>query len=141
MLKLYLAGRIAGLSYEEAMAWREKVAKELAGDFEIISPMRGKSYLSKEEAIKASYPNTICSGSKAIYQRDRFDVLRCDIVLANLEHGFACGTLVEIGMADAWNKLIILIAPRPETHPFLAEKAIQVSSVEAAISLLKVMKS
>lgn len=136
-LKLYLAGPISGLSYSEACEWRIKVKEALQDDYEVIDPMRGKFYLSEEQAIKECYPNTITSGSRSVYRRDRCDIKRCDIILVNLSDGSkSIGTLVEMGMADAWEKLIIVIGN--PTHPFLTENSIQVPSVEEAIEFLRI---
>ncbi len=136
-MKIYLAGPISGLSYDEACNWRLDVKKALHHVYEIIDPMRGKSYLSEEQAIKESYPNTITSGGKAIYKRDRQDVKRCDIILVYLPKNCkTVGTFVEIGLADAWDKFIIIIGN--PTHPFLTENSIQVSSIEEAVEFLKI---
>lgn len=139
-MSLYLAGPISGLSYYEACNWRIQVREALKDIYEVIDPMRGKSYLSEEQAIQEFYPHTITSGSKAVYTKDRYDVKRCDILLVNLSlmsnGNKSIGTLVEIGMADAWGKFILIIG-KP-THPFLTENSVQVSSVEEAIEFLKI---
>jgi nucleoside 2-deoxyribosyltransferase len=138
-LKIYLAGGISLLSYKEATEWRDIVAAKLSLDrFDILDPMRQKSYLSSEEAIKDSYPNTITAGSKAVYRRDKFDVARCDVVLVNLDTvKQSVGTFVEIGMADALNKLIIIVSSKKITHPFLTENSILISNLDDAIEFIK----
>ncbi len=146
MLRVYLAGAISGISYEEATGWRNKV--QLA--FErwrthkppvcIIDPMRQKSYLSEESCIASVYPGTTTSSSRAIYQRDRFDVQRCDVLLVNLSVNSgrnSVGTLVEIGMADAWGKLILIVSDQEVCHPFLTENSIVFPTLEDAIEFIK----
>ncbi len=44
--KVYLAGPISGFTFEECVAWRDQVKKELAkAGIEGISPLRAKEYL------------------------------------------------------------------------------------------------
>ena len=146
MLKVYLAGRISGLSYDEAIGWRNKVIDEFAGmNIELINPMRQKTYLSGEKAIKEIYPNTTCSGSKAIYNRDKFDVQRSDVILVNWDtagDNRMIGTCCEIGMAAILNKMILLVDSKQGregelVHPFTNEPSIIFKSMKDAIKFIK----
>lgn len=114
---VYLAGPITGEDYAGATDWREYVSAHLSSDLRAISPMRGKSYLASETSIADSYEN-LFSNPKAITTRDRNDVMRCDLVLANLlfAERVSIGTTMEIAWADAFRKPVILVAEQGGLH-------------------------
>ena len=142
---VYLAGSISGRTYDEAVMWRNRLSAALEDDPNInvkcISPMRGKAYLSKETAIKEYYPNTIMSGAKAIYLRDRFDVMRSDIILINMqkeEDLKSVGTASEQAWGKSTGKMVIIITNGILVeHPFLTEEAIMVDYEDDAIRFIR----
>lgn len=81
---IYLAGPIRGLSYDEAVGWREKVKQMLPRGIETLSPMRKKEMLAGEKEIKGQYDGPLYC-PRGFVTRDRFDVQRCDLVIMNLE--------------------------------------------------------
>lgn len=125
--KVYLAGPIEGESYEGATGWRDEAAGVLRERSRSLvqgySPMRSKGYLSAETTVgfradgsPASYTQAL-STSKGITCRDSFDVRTSDVVLVNalpLPHA-STGTTLEIGMAYALAKPVVLVA-EPD-HP------------------------
>ena len=122
--KVYLAGPITGLSYDDARyGWRGDFAatlKDLGDDLRIdtshihlFSPMRGKDHLSHLDEISGSdgeYDNFISRGP-AIVGRDRHDVKNAELVVFNFLGADAAsvGSCIEIGWADAWQKASILV--------------------------------
>ena|SRR3990167_2407105 len=115
MKRLYLSGPLAGISYDEAVDWRKYVASKLASDIVTLSPMRGKSYLSKEKTlVNYKYENSILSNSRAITTRDRNDVMNCDMVLVNFlgAKTISIGSVIEIGWADSFRKPVVMVANR-----------------------------
>ena len=115
--KIYLAGPITDLSYETSISWRDYAVehlKPLIG----VSPLRAKYYLAGEKRIKDSYEDIALSSSNGITTRDRFDVMNCDIVLANVlgANKVSIGTIMEIAWADAFRKPIILITDEANIH-------------------------
>jgi len=124
-LTVYLAGPITGLSWVGANDWREWFANQMPRNVAAINPLRMKSYLTSEQAIKDQYPNTLMSGAKAITARDRFDVMRCDVVLANVlgAKSVSIGTVMECAWADILRKPIVLVIddPNPHRHAMLMD--------------------
>lgn len=123
---VYLAGPISGTSYGESTSWREDVTRKIY-PHTALSPMRGKSYLSSEEAI-ADFYNTPLSCAKGIVTRDRWDVERCDIVFVNLlgANRVSIGTMMELAWADAYRKPVIMVMENegnPHDHAFVREIA------------------
>jgi hypothetical protein len=53
MLTLYLAGKISGLSYYDAVDWRDHVERQLM-EYPVVcfSPLRGNNSLAKETVIE-----------------------------------------------------------------------------------------
>lgn len=109
---VYLAGPIGGCSYGECTSWREVFTRLLHGfDVECISPMRGKSYLKNETEIDKIRYSTPLSCPKGVYTRDRFDALRCDLLIVNLlgAQKPSLGSVMEIAWADAVGTPIVLV--------------------------------
>lgn len=127
-LRVYLAGGIQGMSYQECIEWRDKVSQILAFyEIESMSPMRGKAFLQPEKSIKTSYEQNRMSTKAAIFARDKWDCLRADIVFVNLLGAtrVSIGTMFEIAWAQDHGKYII-IAMEDENlhvHAFVQESA------------------
>lgn len=117
---VYLAGPITGCTYEGCTNWREYARKELA-EFHIegVSPMRYKEYLKHmTERILDRYDETVLSSAKGITHRDKWDVCRCDVILVNLlgAERVSIGTMLEVGMATARDKPIVLCIEEGNIH-------------------------
>lgn len=138
---IYAAGPITGLSYNSAISWREELQSRLGETARVISPMRSKDYLSQELDIASEY-DTILSCAKGIVTRDKFDVLRCDIVVVNLFGAtkVSIGTMFEMAWAHLTRKPIITIMDEnnPHNHPFVNEvTGFMVDSLENAVFVIK----
>ena len=123
---VYLAGPISGTSYNQSTGWRTRVANRIY-PHEALSPMRGKSYLSSEEAI-ADFYSTPLSCAKGIITRDRWDVMRCHVLLVNVLGAtkVSIGTMMELAWADAYRKPVVLVMEKegnPHDHAFVREIA------------------
>lgn len=132
--RLYLAGPIAGLTYEEAaLSWRELVSDELhrvhqcdpkgwthTVSIHCYSPMRGKVFLkgTGEPIGKQGYEQHPMSSMQGIIGRDRNDVMMCDAVFMNVygAKDVSIGTTIELGWADAFRKPVILILDKGGVH-------------------------
>ena len=123
---VYLAGPIKGLTYGDCTFWREYAIEKLKKyGITGVSPMRYKKYLDNGEILMAP-DNHALSCSRGIMTRDRWDVMRCDIMLANLlnAQNVSKGTMFEYGWADAFRKPIISIIEKEgnvHEHPFVQE--------------------
>ncbi len=156
---VYLAGAITGLTYQQALGWRVDAARRLTAlGYDVYSPMRHKLQLADAFDNKA-LPHT-SSAFRNPFQRDLYDIRRCDVILADLgeapDVGPNVGTMVELGYAFGLGKYIIVVDQRlngtwspvgqvnaseyPGTyrlHPFIEGVANDVlPSLDDAISLL-----
>jgi len=58
--KVYLAGPIKGLDYNNSIAWRDHVIRELEKSKIIgASPMRAKEFLKNEKNLSENYENPL----------------------------------------------------------------------------------
>jgi nucleoside 2-deoxyribosyltransferase len=154
--RLYLAGPIAGLTYEEAaLDWRERVINEIHGahvqdklitEIACYSPMRGKVFLkgSGEVIGKQGYDSHPMSSMQGIIGRDRNDVMMADAVFMNVlgAKSVSIGTTVELGWADAFRKPVILILDKGGAHDHAFYKGIATyvcDSVEQGIECAKAL--
>ena len=125
--RVYLAGPIKGLGYGDATDWRNHAKAELAPEIVCYSPMRGKDYLDTCRPIQAEYPHLTLSNAKAIMARDRNDVMRADLVLANLAgaESVSIGTVMECAWADAFRVPLVVVGREGDLHdhPMIREAA------------------
>jgi len=126
MNKVYLAGAIKGQTYDGCTYWRD-YAKQKLSEWSIIgvSPMRAKEHLSKYEVISDQYQDVMCC-SRGIITRDRYDLMNCDIILANLLglESISIGTVGEFFWADAFRKPVIAVMEKkgnPHDHIMIQE--------------------
>ena len=155
--RVYLAGPIAGATYNEARyGWRAEFMKGLAeaGDthIEVFGPMRGKAHLETVERMAAAYEEHdlnaatvegILTSPSAIVGRDRFDVERATLVVfnASLVDAPSVGSCIEVGWADSARVPLCLIYrdDDPEhwsNHVMLRELATYAcTSVDDAVTL------
>lgn len=146
MLSVYLCGPITGLSYGETLEWRDLAKQELRSHYNVVSPMRGKEYLSNETKIADSYSTIATSGDKGIFHRDQFDVAKCDVLLVNFlgAKDKSIGSVMEIQKAYDLGKYILLVMEpgNPNDHSFVREAAsLQVDDLDYAFSILKGLAS
>jgi nucleoside 2-deoxyribosyltransferase len=138
---VYLAGPIRGLDYAGATDWRDEVRGRMPRHIECASPMRNKEFLKSEKVLDGAdcYPHPLTT-KDGITVRDRFDVMRCDLMLVNFigATSVSKGTCVEFGWADAARKPIVL-AMEPgnvHEHPIIQDLAgFIVPTLQEAIEL------
>ena len=123
---VYLSGPISGTTNSVATSWREEFGSLLKSDIRCLSPLRDQTDSTPD------YPLTmekICHAKSSV-ARDRMDILRCDLVVANFigAKRVSVGSVGEIFWADAYRKPVLLImeddaAENPHFHLFLLELA------------------
>lgn len=102
---VYLAGPIAGLTYEQSTDWRNRFSEMMPSWVKCMSPMRAKAYLNDgNEILPEGYAHPL-SSNDGITARDQFDVGRCDMMVANFlgAEKESLGTAVEFGWAKPPN--------------------------------------
>lgn len=145
-MRVYLAGPITGLSYGEAVDWREEWAAWLTKlGHTPVTPMRGKAYLSRMRKLRPEgYEEFITSSAKGIYSRDCFDVAQCDVLLARFlgAEEVSIGTVMEIQRAHDYGKYILAIMEKdnPHRHAFVEQACSLVTETdEEALDILAVL--
>lgn len=152
--KVYLAGPIAGLQFDEATDWRHQAHHALdSRGIETLNPMRAKDALSSKGRIGTDFHAYEKEGlfftSRAIMARDFHDVCSCDALLVNL---IGCGdkakdptygTVIELGWAYAFQKpaIVIMEPGNPlDNHPMIHETiSFRVETLDEAIDAVAVV--
>ncbi len=123
---VYLCGPMIGLTYDEANAWRMK-ADEFLGEhyIETLSPLRHVVKAYGDKFTNEQFQD-VMSSDRSINTRDRIDVERCDLVLANFEGctKASVGSFIELGWADAYRKPVvgvITLGEGRQDHPMVRD--------------------
>lgn len=166
---VYVAGPIAGHSYDGATKWRDFIQSQLP-ECEILTPMRGKEWLEKfdemphtaqtllsgangAESAKLAKANLInpleqqMSSEKGILRRDTWDVSRCNLIFANLLPGdeidkVSIGTACEIYLAGFLHTPVVTILEEGgiHDHPFITGSSwVVVHSVAEGIMAARIV--
>lgn len=110
---VYLAGPIAGETYDTAVQWRDVVKQKLDEvGIDGFSPMRGKQYLRDKSKLHSfGYNEHILSTQRAIMARDFNDVKSRDLLIVNLlgTQSVSIGTVMEVAWAFAMQKIVIVV--------------------------------
>lgn len=139
--KVYLAGPIAKTDFATCQGWRKKVAEAMPKHILAISPLRCKEefLISLEKNPESNLTNIFCQ-HPAIFQRDRFDVKTCDLMLVYLLGATvkSAGTLCEMAWADAFDKPMVFVMDlnNIHLHPFVVgfiNNNIRFENLETAI--------
>jgi len=106
--KVYLAGPIGGLTYDDAQAWRTEISKLLDeksdGRIKGYSPLRGKEVLRNHGPLSTLGYGAYSTLARpaAIMARDYNDCRTADLIIANLiSQNVSIGTVMEIAFAYA----------------------------------------
>lgn len=114
---VYLCGPITGGSWTDAMQWRAEAARKLHPDIVALSPMRNKTSLLAFEDGNGG--DADMSTMKAITTRDRFDTMRCSVLLSYLKdvpERVSIGSMIELGWADARRIPIVIVMDMNNVH-------------------------
>lgn len=126
---VYLAGPISGLNFEGATDWRDQV-KNHFDQFGVkaLSPLREQEHLKEvgiftDSAKETSRLKSPMSTPKGLTIRDRWDAMRCDVLLVNLLDAtkVSIGTVMEIAWADSKN--IPIVCAIEDDHTNIHEHA------------------
>lgn len=115
---IYLAGPITGLSYDGCTEWRDSVKGDLeAKGYKCLTPMRGKEHLQEIHCLPSGGMVGIASDHN-IYERDRYDVHRCDILLVNLvgAQRVSVGTMFEMAWGWKAGKFVLTCMDSGNVH-------------------------
>jgi len=125
MTTIYLSGGIAGLIDEEAYGWRKKVRAHyyrIGSTVVTVIPTR----------LQYRPDMDLRDAAKWLVKRDKFDILRSDIVLAYCPRP-SWGTAMEIIHAYKNDKWVVVVCDDPEPSPWLlAHSDVLVGTFEEA---------
>lgn len=139
---VYLAGPIAGLTYDEGQDWRDMIKEELTPSIICASPLRSKEFLRSEGVLgNAGYDHPLAS-DKGIMTRDHYDCMRADVILCNFldSDKVSIGTVMECAWAFAYRKPLVVIMEKSNVHnhPMIREAAgYIVDNFEDAVQLIR----
>jgi hypothetical protein len=142
MKTVYLYGPITGLSYAGAQDWRTWMSEQLKPHgIDAISPLRFKHYLERLSTLSGhgrEYSEMgVLSTQQAVLARDKFDVLRVDMLAGNFLDAdrVSIGSMFEQAWAHQHHKPIAVAAPaegHPHDHMFFhATVGFRVDTLEA----------
>lgn len=142
MKKIYLAGPISHLTYEETSEWRKYVTASLNSLYRTYDPV------NEEEKVRVKEGEKFCDGKNLpqltldeIFTRDMFWVKDSDIILANftlVPPSLGGGTPFELGAAWALGKPIIVVGPKQNIQAFtLLGSSIHFGTLQEAIDFLE----
>ena len=151
---VYLAGPIAGCSWDSAIDWRKWATKRLP-ECDVLPPMRGNEFLKEIDDLGTGedHMNVVQTAARdaveraivsqhAIVGRDIWDVKMADMLLVNLlpsiDTGIASiGTCFELAWAYMLHKPAVVAmqeSGNPNSHPFPREAAyVIVDTLEEAV--------
>jgi nucleoside 2-deoxyribosyltransferase len=119
-MKIYLAGPISGLGYDEVVGkYKEKANVLRDMGYDILCPMTGKTYLRNELKLKAGGYGYPVSTNHAIFERDRWMVSTADIILADLSNSgdrVSIGTMMELAWTAMLGKHTLIVLPEENIH-------------------------
>jgi len=114
--KVYLAGPIGGLTYDDAQDWRTLtngfIKHHSDGKIVCYSPLRYKRHIVSDGPLPAgpldTHPMTTADG---ITCRDLYDCKTADLILVNFlgAKTVSIGTVLELGYAKAHDKPVIAV--------------------------------
>lgn len=111
-LKIYEAGKMSGLTFEQMNGWREEVKKFL-GNYENIHIENPCKYYNFE-IDPSTFSDIECK------KFDLWLVENSDIILVNLEYPDTIGTAIELELASRWHKPIIAFGgDKDKVHPWM----------------------
>lgn len=124
---VYLAGPISGLLDAAGRStWREEFKALLKDDIRCLNPLRDQIDPTPDHPLTME---KLLHG-KASVARDRMDVMRCDLVVANFvgAERVSIGSVGEVFWADAYRKPVIVVIEdakptNPHFHLFILELA------------------
>ena len=122
---IYLAGPISGLTWDQALTWREQTVIHLAKHFHILDPLkpqRGKMTNRMDIITGPSREATdlpIHFTGSGLVTSDEFYVRKSDFLFVNFLYSsdqISAGTLWEMGLAWGLNKFIVTVIQPENIH-------------------------
>lgn len=112
MKKLYLAGKMGGLSFEEQVGWRDEIRRVLSlSDFKCVVPCDYYNYFMDVQ-----------KSEREVMDWELYQVKDSDLMIVNLKGiESSPGTLIEMATAHDRGIPIIALDDGEEHHPWVNE--------------------
>ena len=148
MFKVYLAGAISGLTYDDGQEWRTTVRDKLKDtSIECYSPLRqkhilrGAGVLDADKSADAYGTFSPLATDRGIMTRDHYDCQSADLIFVNLlgSKKVSIGTVMEIAWAYAYRKPLVLVTELTglHDHPMIREATgYRVETLEEGIDVM-----
>lgn len=145
--RVYLAGPIAGLLYEDCIRWRQQTKKKLKKHGIIgVSPVDAESVRLKKETRPMNslgYSKDPLSSARGLTVKDRWYCTNADMILVNFlgAKKVSLGTVMEIAWADSARIPVVVVMEsegNPHDHAMINEcSGYRVTTLEEAIRIIK----
>jgi len=137
--EVYLAGRIANLSYDDIMASRDKVIGKLSEvGIKCRTPMRGKQHLKDSSKINGKMLEKCGLSVQEVIQRDLSDLNEVDAVIVLTGDDPSWGTAAEFYYATWIAKKPTLVIKKNYVGGWIEYYATQiVPNINSAVEVLK----
>lgn len=143
-MRIYLGGSITGLTGDVVFEQFEEPISILSdAGYKVLHPMIGKDEMRTEEEFKShGYQTNPLTRDEAIYNRDRWMIEHCDVVMFNLLNAerVSIGSMFEMAWANDHNKMVITLMQSDNIHQHVFVKqasSVVLESVEEAIEYLE----
>lgn len=136
---VYCSGPISNINYDNAVDWYVDLQHRLHTSISTVRPMRGKAFLAQQDrtvsdtaqepTVEFTEIQSMMLTPQHIGNRDAWDVANVDAVVCNHTYadGVSIGSILEVGMAWALRKPIVMVTRRDDAalnqHPMLRQYA------------------
>lgn len=126
-IMVYLAGPMTGMKLEDVTTWRKYATVQLEeAGFVVLDPARGLMFLKPEEVVKDAYEDEFTENKHVVFERDKFDATRAEILFVNLKHAhrISIGTMMEMAWAHIMHRFVVTVIEKennPHMHAFVRE--------------------
>jgi hypothetical protein len=134
-LSIYCVHSISGQSADSVFEYYTRTAKALTEyGYNVFHPMIGKNFLRTEMSFKAVDYRHPLTCNHSIFNRDRWMVLKADVIYANFlgTKIVSIGSMFELAWASFNNKLVIVTMEEDNIHrhAFVMEGASTIFTTE-----------
>lgn len=133
-LKIYLAGKMSGLTYQEMNEWRETLRVKLIE----LGRLRGYKVQAINPVTFYNYEHEFHQSEREIEDYDLAHVISSDVIIVNLDGlSSSDGTKLEIFEAYRHHKIPVIALGSKElykqVHPWIQSKIMRVEETEEGL--------
>lgn len=120
-LTVYCAHPISGETWENVFKYYTNIKKILENwGFNVLHPMTGKTEIRTEigERFQPSNIKSVVASNHAIFERDRWMVMQCDILYLDLTGAerVSIGCMMELAWAAILGKYVVVVMEKENMH-------------------------